>query len=75
MAESMLDLRGVRCPMPVVRLNNHIKTLGVGETVSFVADDPAFELDVRAWARRTGQELVLDTSSADAVRGHIKRVA
>ncbi len=75
MAESMLDLRGVRCPLPVVRLNNHVKTMAAGEIVRFVADDPAFELDVQAWSRRTGHELMLESGSSDGIRGHIKRVA
>ncbi len=70
----ILDLRGVRCPLPIVRLNNHVKTLSPGERVAFVADDPAFELDIRAWARRTGHELALETSGADGVRGAITRV-
>lgn len=71
----VLDLRGVRCPLPIVRLNNHVKTLAPGERVTFVADDPAFELDIRAWARRTGHELSLDASAPDGVRGAITRVA
>ncbi len=53
----VLDLRGVRCPLPIVRLNNRLKTLEHGTTVSFRADDPAFPLDVQAWARRTGHDL------------------
>jgi tRNA 2-thiouridine synthesizing protein A len=76
MAETtMLDLRGVRCPLPIVRLNTHIKTLSPGDAVAFIADDPAFELDVKAWARRTGHTLSLTECGPDGIRGAITRVA
>ncbi len=70
-----LDLRGVRCPLPIVRLNSSIKLVAAGEELAFVADDPAFPLDVQAWARRTGHELVaLDTGGRE-FRGRVKRCA
>jgi tRNA 2-thiouridine synthesizing protein A len=52
--------------MPIVRLNNAIKAVAVGELVAFEADDPAFVLDVQAWSRRTGHDLV----GLDSVDGH-----
>ena len=41
MADQALDLRGARCPLPIVRLNTSIKAVEPGEQLAFVADDPA----------------------------------
>ncbi len=71
----LVDLRGLKCPTPIVRLNDEIGHFGDGEEFAAVADDRAFELDVRAWCDLTGHELV-DVSLADgSIRARIRRVA
>ncbi|MGE3957272.1 MAG: sulfurtransferase TusA family protein [Vicinamibacterales bacterium] len=70
---STIDLRGVRCPLPIVRLNNELKKLAPGAALAFVADDPAFRLDVEAWARRLGLQLTLADAEAPTVRGTVCR--
>jgi len=52
------DLCGLKCPMPIVRLNKIIKSMAVDETCRIVADDPAFAPDVEAWCRKTGHALL-----------------
>ena len=52
------DLTGLKCPMPIVRLNLIIKELAHGEECVISADDPAFGPDVEAWCRTTKNELV-----------------
>jgi tRNA 2-thiouridine synthesizing protein A len=59
-----LDMSGLRCPAPIVRLNSAIRELAPGATLHAIATDPAFKLDVEAWCRRTGHTL-LDFSAAD----------
>lgn len=75
MADQALDLRGVRCPLPIVRLNTSIKAVEPGEQLAFVADDPAFPLDVQAWGRRTGHTVILDPPADGCVRGTVTRAA
>lgn len=70
-----LNLRGVKCPLPIVRLSAAIKQVAAGDTLSFVADDPAFPLDVQAWARRTGHELVRLEKRDGSHYGEIRRAA
>ncbi len=53
-----LNLLGVKCPLPIVELNRAMKGMTNGEEVQVTADDPAFQLDVEAWCRRTGQALL-----------------
>ena len=53
-----VDCRGQVCPLPVIALAKAFRGLEVGETVSLLADDVAAAVDVPAWCRMKGQELV-----------------
>ena len=53
-----LDLVGLKCPQPIIKLMLQIKSIEAGEQLSATADDPAFPLDVEAWCQKTGHELV-----------------
>ncbi len=59
MAETTLDLKGLLCPLPVVKIAQAIKTVDVGDTIEAVASDPGVLADIPAWARSTGNELVV----------------
>ncbi len=54
----VLDLKGLLCPMPVVKLSVAIKKLPVGSLIEGVATDPGVMADIPAWARTSGNELV-----------------
>lgn len=62
-----IDLRGLKCPTPIVRLNEAIRDIVEGEELSAVANDRAFELDVKAWCRRTGHQLLSFDADADDI--------
>lgn len=69
-----VDLRGLKCPVPIVRMNAEIRQVPPGGELKVIADDPAFGPDVKAWCRRTGHELVgLDV--ADGVTEAVIRIA
>lgn len=54
-----LDLRGLKCPMPMVRTGLAIKEMGMGQVLRAVADDPATMKDIPAWASVGGHDLLL----------------
>lgn len=66
----VLDCRGMRCPLPVIRLAQRIGEVPVGGTVLLLADDPAATLDVPAWCRMRGQEHV----GSDGPEHRVRRV-
>ena len=35
-----LDVSGMSCPMPLIRLSQMVKKLGLGEMLKIVGDDP-----------------------------------
>ncbi len=53
-----IDLKGLLCPMPIVKMAKAIKEVNVGETLEAFATDPGVMADFPAWCRSTGNELV-----------------
>lgn len=56
-AEEVVDARGLRCPLPVIRLAAHARDLPAGTEVTVLATDPAAQHDVPAWARLRGHAM------------------
>ena len=69
-----LDMRGKRCPLPVIELARHIGDVEVGDTVTVVADDPAAATDIAAWCRMRDHELVATTDESDATAYEVRRL-
>jgi tRNA 2-thiouridine synthesizing protein A len=69
-----LDLKGLLCPLPIVKLSQAIKELPVGAVIEGVATDPGVMADVPAWAKSTGQELISIEQQGKEYRFLIKKV-
>ncbi len=57
-ANQVLDLKGLLCPLPVVKLQLAIKKLNAGALVEGIATDPGVMADIPAWARTSGNGLL-----------------
>ena len=55
--EIVLDLRGLRCPQPVLRAKKAIRTLPLGSVLVLECTDPLTVIDVPHFANQTGQKL------------------
>ena len=53
-----IDARGLRCPLPVIRLAQAARSATAGDEFTLVSTDPAARHDVPAWARMRGHEIV-----------------
>jgi tRNA 2-thiouridine synthesizing protein A len=53
-----LDLKGLVCPIPVVKIAGAIKKVDVGAVIEAEATDPGVMADIPAWCRSTGHELL-----------------
>ncbi|WP_079575049.1 sulfurtransferase TusA family protein [Krasilnikoviella flava] len=56
----VVDARGLRCPLPVIRLAAAARELPAGTLVTVLSTDPAARHDVPAWARMRGHAMVGD---------------
>lgn len=54
----VVDARGTRCPVPVLRLAAAVRGLPAGTSATVLATDPAVEHDVPAWAAMRGHAVV-----------------
>ena len=68
-----LDCRGMRCPLPIIRLANNIADVPVGGRLAVVADDPAARPDVPAWCRMRGQEYLGEDTAEDGTPRYLVR--
>ena len=64
MAHFELDARRMFCPMPVIRTQDKIKELQVGDTLEVVSTDPGALNDIPAWSRINGHK-ILETRDMD----------
>ena len=53
-----LDLKGLSCPLPIVKTAQAMKELTAGELIEALATDPGSVADFQAWCTSTGNELV-----------------
>ena len=55
--ETTLDLRGLRCPQPVLRAKKALRDVPVGGTLVLECTDPLTEIDVPHFCNQTGHTL------------------
>ncbi|PKQ20955.1 MAG: response regulator SirA [Actinobacteria bacterium HGW-Actinobacteria-6] len=53
-----LDLKGLLCPLPMVKVSQNIGKVEVGGIIRAVATDPGAMADIPAWAKSTGNEVL-----------------
>ncbi|MDX1487789.1 MAG: sulfurtransferase TusA family protein [Acidiferrobacterales bacterium] len=60
MSRHELDARNLLCPLPVIRVQEKVKTLSSGDVLEVSCTDPGTMNDIPAWCRINGHT-VLDT--------------
>jgi tRNA 2-thiouridine synthesizing protein A len=56
-SETVLDLRGLNCPLPVLRAKKALRSIPVGGVLILECTDPLSVIDVPHFARQTGHAL------------------
>ncbi len=64
MSETLLDVKGMNCPLPVLRANKALRTLKPGERLRVLATDRAAMGDFKAFCQETGHALVAASEEA-----------
>jgi len=72
-AHQTLDCIGLYCPMPVLNTRQEMDKLAIGEILEILADDPAAEEDLKAWAKRTGQKILEIEKTDEGMRFLIQK--
>ena len=58
MADQLLDVKGLNCPLPILRAKKALKDVPAGGTLQVLATDPGAVKDFEAFCRTTGNELI-----------------
>lgn len=67
----VIDARGLRCPLPVLRLRKRLLALPVGSVVRLETDDPMAVIDVPHFCGEAGHEML---DSREVGTGHVHLV-
>ncbi|HVN42363.1 MAG TPA: sulfurtransferase TusA family protein [Steroidobacteraceae bacterium] len=68
MADRTLDVKGLNCPLPILRARKALATLPPGATLEVLATDPGAVRDFEAFARTTGHALLESTRDGPVFR-------
>ncbi len=66
MTTKVLDLKGLKCPLPVLKARRTMKELAGGDILQVLATDPGTVQDFQAYCEATGDTL-LEWGEADGV--------
>ncbi len=55
-SDETLDVRGLSCPMPILRIKKTMERLLAGQVLEILGTDPGTRNDLPAWTRRTGNK-------------------
>ncbi len=73
--DKVMDLKGLPCPMPVVKVSKGIKEIEVGQVLQAISTDPGSLTDFPAWARTSGNEVIKTDQSGNEITFYIKRLS
>ena len=75
MSETVLDVKGMSCPLPVLRANRALRSMAAGEKLRVLATDRAAVADFQAFCRETGHALVAQGEEAGVFSFTIRKRA
>lgn len=58
-ADLVIDLTGLKCPLPVLRTRTALASMREGQVLKVLATDPGALRDIPAFAQMSGHELLL----------------
>ena len=58
MSTDFLNARRLLCPLPVIRVQDKVKSLRNGDVLEVVCTDPGVMSDIPAWCRINGHRIV-----------------
>lgn len=68
-----LDCIGLYCPQPLFQTREQIDSIGVGEILEVLSDDPAAEEDLKRFAKRAGHKIINFEKKGDVLKFLIKK--
>lgn len=73
--ETLLDVRGLSCPLPVLKANRILRDLAPGQKLRVLTTDRASVPDFQSYCRETGHALVAFSEEGPTLAFVIRRKA
>lgn len=73
MSETLLDVKGMNCPLPVLKANRTLRGMAGGQRLRVLATDRAAVGDFQAFCRETGHALLAWSEEAGVFSFVIRR--
>ena len=75
MADQVLDVKGMNCPLPILKAKKTLKTMDQNATLEILATDPGSVADFEAFCRTTGNTMVESKHEGDVYSFVIQHTA
>ena len=72
-SDQILDVKGLSCPMPIVKLAQAIKKIDIGQIIEVLATDPGTVPDIAAWSKQSGNEILKHEKDGKVFTFYVKR--
>jgi tRNA 2-thiouridine synthesizing protein A len=67
MTHAILDLKGLKCPLPALKARKALKSVTSGQQLSVICTDPMAAIDIPNLIHETGDQLLSQTSEAGVI--------
>ncbi len=72
---AILDLKGLKCPLPALKARKALKAMAPGAEVEVLCTDPMAAIDIPNLVRETGDVLMDQSRQDEVLRFVIRRAA
>ncbi len=62
---TILDMKGLKCPLPVLRTQKALRSLALGAQITVLVTDPASTIDMPHFCNTSGNELLSATRDGE----------
>jgi len=68
MAVQVLDVKGLKCPQPVLKLAAKAPVIPAGDILEVLGDSPTFEKDIKSWCDRMKKTVIEVVDEGNSVK-------
>jgi tRNA 2-thiouridine synthesizing protein A len=61
--DEVLDARGLKCPLPVLKLEKRLAAMPPGATLAILATDPVARIDIPLYCTQQGHDCTMTTEA------------
>lgn len=72
---TILDMKGLKCPLPVLRTQKALRSLALGAEITVLVTDPASTIDMPHFCNTSGNQLLSATRDGEVFLFKIRKAS